>query len=298
MKRFLLLAVALIASVPAHAAVDVFTCEPEWYALTQELGGDKVKVFAATTALEDPHHVQARPSLIARIRRADLLVCTGAELETGWLPILLRRSANGNIQPGRPGYFEAASFVTLKEVPQHLDRAEGDVHAAGNPHIQNDPRNIAQVAEALGARLAVLDSANASYYQQRLSSFRSRWQEAMQRWRREAAPLRGVSIVTQHKNWIYLIDWLGLKEVATLEPRPGVPPTSAYLSEVLQRIRSTPTQAAIHAAYQDPRPTEWFASHSDIKGVTLPFTVGGTEGANNLFAFFDDTIRRLLEAAR
>jgi zinc/manganese transport system substrate-binding protein len=298
MNRFLLLLLALVATAPAHAALHVFACEPEWAALTQELGGDKVKVFSATTALQDPHHVQARPSLIARIRRADLLVCTGAQLEIGWLPVLLRRSANGDIQPGQPGYFEAASYVTMKDVPTHIDRAEGDVHPAGNPHIQTDPRNIARVADALGERLATLDADHAAYYRERLNSFRKRWQAAIARWQKEAAPLRGLSIVAQHKGWIYLVDWLGLKEVATLEPKPGVPPTSAYLAEVLRRLQGNPARIAIYAAYQDPRPTRWLAGHSQIKGVELPFTVGGTDGAGDLFGLFDDTIHRLLEAAR
>ena len=298
MKRYLLLILLMFTAFPAHATVNVFACEPEWQALAQELGGDKVKAFGATTALQDPHHVQARPSLIARIRRADLLVCTGAQLEIGWLPVLLRRSSNGNIQPGQPGNFEAASYVTMKDVPTHIDRAEGDVHPGGNPHIQTDPRNIARVAAALGERFQEIDSANAAYYQQRLTDFQKRWSAAIVRWQKKAAPLKGVSVVTQHKGWIYLVDWLGLKEVATLEPRPGVPPTSAYLADVLQRLHNTPAKIAIYAAYQDPRPTQWLVEHSQIKGVKLPFTVGGTDGAGNLFALFDDTVHRLLEAAQ
>ena len=136
-------------TLSARATVSVLACEPEWGALTQELGGEKVSIYSATTALQDPHRIQARPSLIARARSADLLVCTGSDLEVGWLPILLRQSGNANIQPGKPGNFEAASYVRKLEIPTRLDRAEGDVHAGGNPHIQTDPRNFLPVADAL-----------------------------------------------------------------------------------------------------------------------------------------------------
>src|SRR6476646_8447538 len=140
-----LLAVVLLAvmAAPALAALNVFATVPEWGALAQELGGDAVKVYTATNALQDPHHIEAKPSLIARARGADLVVATGAELEIGWLPIVLQQAGNPKLQPGKPGYFEAASFVTLLDKPVRLDRADGDVHAAGDPHIQTDPRNIA-----------------------------------------------------------------------------------------------------------------------------------------------------------
>src|SRR5947208_10561326 len=141
-------------------ALEVFACEPEWAALATELGGDKVEVFSATTARQDPHQIQARPALIARLRSADLVVCTGAELEIGWMPVLLRQAANARVQPGTPGYMEAAPQVRMLEVPARLDRAEGDIHAAGNPHIQTDPRNIVAVAAALARRMAEIDPAD------------------------------------------------------------------------------------------------------------------------------------------
>src|SRR3569832_1825703 len=166
--RFLACAGALLAlSTQAHAALRVFACEPEWGALTQALGGNLVDVTVATTALQDPHQIQAKPSLIARMRNADLVVCTGAELEIGWLPVLLQQSGNDRVQPGQPGNFEAARNVRMLEIPASGDRSQGDVHAAGNPHIQTAPRNIAAVATALGARLAQIDAAHAGEYQQR-----------------------------------------------------------------------------------------------------------------------------------
>jgi zinc/manganese transport system substrate-binding protein len=301
MKRMNFLALlaassALLLAAPAHAALRVFACEPEWGALAQQLGGDLVDVSVATTALQDPHQIQAKPSLIARARNADLVVCTGAELEIGWLPVLLQQSGNARVQPGQPGNFAAADHVRKLEMPAQLDRSQGDVHAAGNPHIQTDPRNIALVAAALGARLQQIDTANASRYAQRQADFAQRWQQAIVKWTALAAPLKGTAVVSQHKGFVYLYDWLGLKEVAVLEPKPGVEPTPSHLQGVLARLKGTPAQMTLYAAYQDPRPSEWLKTNAGVPAVKIPFTVGGTEGARDLFSLFDDTLARLLAA--
>ena len=202
------IAFAMVAG-PALAALNVFATMPEWSALTSELGGDKVTIYTATNALQDAHHVEAKPSLIARARSADLVVATGAEFEIGWLPLVTQQAGNPKIQPGKPGYFEATAYVTLLEKPARLDRAEGDVHPGGNPHIQTDPRNIARVATPLAARLAELDPANAAYYQARYKAFADRWSAAIANWEKQAVPLKGVPIVVQHKAFTYLEVWLG-----------------------------------------------------------------------------------------
>lgn len=288
-----------LASAPAHAALKIFACEPEWATLTQELGGDRVSVFSATTALQDPHYIEARPSLIARVRNADLVVCTGAELEAGWLPLLLRSAGNPRVQPDASGFFLAAEHVTLLDVPAKLDRALGDIHAAGNPHLHTDPRNIARVAETLARRLAELEPGQAAYYQARYRDFHKRWTQAIARWEREATSLKGVAVISQHQGgWTYLIRWLGLNEVAVLEPKPGVPASAAHLAQVLTRLKSQPAKMVLRAAYQDGKPSEWLAQQTGIRAVVLPYTVGGSERATDLFGLFDDTITRLLEASR
>jgi len=282
---------------PAHAALKVLACEPEWAALTQAVGGDLVEVASATTALQDPHQIQAKPSLIARARNADLVVCTGAELEAGWLPVLLQQAGNPRIQPGQPGNFAAADFVRKLDVPTQLDRSQGDVHAAGNPHIQTDPRNIAAVAVALGKRLQQLDAVHAAQYAQREAEFSGRWQQAMQRWAMQVAPLRGMPVVSQHKAFVYLYDWLGLKEVAVLEPKPGVEPSAAYLQSVLTTLKATPARMVLFAAYQDGKPSEWLSGHAaGLPVVKLAFTVGGNDAAKDLFGLFDDTVSQLVAA--
>jgi len=290
------MAVATMLAQPAQAAVRVLACEPEWGALVQELGGSLVDVSVATGALQDPHQVQARPSLIARARNADLVVCTGAELEVGWLPILLQQSGNAKLQPGQPGNFAAADVVRKLDVPARVDRSQGDVHAAGNPHIQTDPRNIALVAAALAVRLQQIDASHAADYAQRQAAFAQRWQQAMARWTAQAASLRGVAVVSQHKAYPYLYDWLGLKEVAVLEPKPGVEPTASHLQGVLASLQATPARMVVYSAYQDPRPAEWLSKNAGIPAVKLPFTVGGTEQAKDLFGLFDDTVGRLVAA--
>jgi len=233
---------------PASAALNVFATVPEWGALADELGGDKLKIYVATNALQDPHHVEAKPSLIARARNADLVVATGAELEIGWLPLVLQQAGNPKVLPGKPGYFEAAAFVALLDKPVRLDRAEGDVHPAGDPHIQTDPRNIARVAGPLAARLAEIDPPNAAYYQARYKAFAERWTAAIAGWEKQALPLKGTPVVVQHKAFTYLIAWVGLKEVAALEPKPGVEPTTAHLSEVLATLGRTPAKMVVRAA--------------------------------------------------
>jgi len=287
---FILAAIAL----PAQASLNIFACEPEWAALAQELAGDKVSIYAATNALQDPHHVQARPSLIAKARRAQLVICTGAELEIGWLPVILHESSNPDIAPGKPGYFEAAHYVQMLEVPSRLDRAEGDVHAAGNPHIQLDARNYLPIAQALSARISELDPANAAYYHKRLQDFRLSWQTALKHWEILAAPLRGQPVLVQHRAYPYLQAWLGLNIVGELEPKPGMEPSAAYLSQVLTQLQQHPARMVIRAAYQDAKPSEWIAQRAHLNAVELPFSVGGDDAAKNLYSFFDDTIAHLL----
>ena len=287
-----------LACAPAWAALEVFACTPEWAALARELGGDRTSVYAATTALQDPHRIEARPSLIARARRADLVVCTGADLEVGWLPQVLLQSGNARIQRGQPGYFEAAAAARLIEVPAFADRAMGDVHAAGNPHLHLDPRNVASVAKALAQRMALADAHNASYYLERELAFQARWRQATARWERDAAPLKGVPVVVHHKDLSYLIAWLGMREAGTLEPKPGLPPSTAHLASLLAQLQKAPAKIIVRSAYSDPRPAQWLAQQAKMPAVLLPYTVGGTERANDLFGLYEDSIQRLLEGTR
>jgi zinc/manganese transport system substrate-binding protein len=293
----LILSVALwLATQPAFAALNIFACTPEWGALAKELGGDKASIYVATNALQDPHRVEARPSLIARARSADLVVCTGAQLEIGWLPLVLTQAGNAKIQVGQPGNFEAARHVVMLEVPSSIDRSQGDIHPGGNPHIHLDPRNIAKIAVALNERMAQLDPPEADNYRARTKAFLDRWQQALVRWEQQAAPLKGMPLIVYHKNMSYLIAWLGMRELGALEPKPGLPPTASHLSDLLAKLQRDPAKAIVLAAYNDPRGGDWLSEHAKIPVLILPFTVGGSDKAKDLFGLFDDSIARLLAA--
>jgi zinc/manganese transport system substrate-binding protein len=294
-----LLAVSLLLpTMSVHAALNILACEPEWGALAKELGGDKVTVNTAITALQDPHRVEARPSLIARARSADLLICTGAQLEIGWVPLLQAQSGNAKIQAGQPGFFEAATAVSLIERPTSLDRSQGDVHPQGNPHLHLDARNISRVAAALAQRMASLDATQAALYASREKDFQARWSAAMQKWEQDAAPLKGMPVVVYHRDLSYLVAWLGMREAGALEPKPGLPPSTAHLSELLEKLKATPARAVVRSAYNDPRPAEWLAERAKVPAVVLPYTVGGTERARDLFGLYEDTVARLIAVAK
>jgi zinc/manganese transport system substrate-binding protein len=295
MIRVFLSLLLSLSCLPATAALQVFATAPEWAALVREIGGDKVSIYTATTALQDIHRITAKPSLLAQARRAQLVVATGADLEIGWLPLVVRDSGNAGIQPGQPGYFEAARYFTLLDVPAVFDRAQGDVHAAGNPHIQLDPRNFFKIGEALAARMGELDPPNAAAYLAGYKVFAEKWRVAIARWEKEAAPLRGVPVLVHHASFFYLSHWLGMKETGTLEPKPGVEPSSGHLSALLARQQNVPAKMVLRTAYQSDGPSLWIAGKAGIPAVMLPFTVGGTPEAGDLYGLFDDTIRRLLK---
>ncbi len=288
------LLVAGLLAVPVQAQLNVFACEPEWAALAQELAGEHATIFTATHASQDPHYVQARPSLIAKLRSADLAVCTGAELEIGWMPMLQRRGRNPAVLPGQAGYFEAAQQVELLEKPAKLDRAEGDVHGAGNPHFLMDPRRILRVASALSSRLQQLDPGNKSAYESLLQEFTTRWQSAIRRWQSSAEGLRGKRVVVHHREWIYLLDWLGMQRVGSLEPKPGIPPNLAHLAT----LKEQQADMIILSPRNDTKPSAWLQKQTGTPIVVLPHTVGAVPNSDDLFGLFDEVIRRLSESAK
>jgi len=295
MKNIILVTILLFVPLLSKADLNIFACEPEWAALAQELGGNKVKTSSATNALQDPHYIQARPSLISRVRRADLIVCSGAELEIGWLPMLLRKGNNPAVMPGGPGFLEASRYVKRLDMDSGSDRSQGDVHPQGNPHIQTNPHNILLVAKVMTDRMLQLDPANADTYQQSLLEFDQRWTSSIAAWEKRATSLRGKRVIAHHKSWVYLEAWLGLEEVATLEPLAGIPPTANHLSSLLARFGdSHAADFIIRAPFQSEKASNWLSEHTGIPAIMLPLTVGGSEEASDLFKLFDDIIDRLL----
>lgn len=287
----------LAAALPAQA-LTVFACEPEWAALVRELA-PQAEVRSATHARQDPHHIEARPSLIAALRRADLAVCTGAELEAGWLPMLQQRAGNPKVRDRAPGMFYASDVVELIDPqPEGGGPFAGDVHAAGNPHLHLDPRRLLEVAEALNRELQALDPPRQAQYQARWAAFDARWRERIRAWEHQATPLKGMRVAAQHTTFAYLWDWLGIEQVADLEPLPGMPPTPGHLRRVLEQVRHQPPRAVVAAAYQDPRSAQWLAQQigGGVPALRLPATVD--EDDAGLDTLFDTLIGQLLAAAR
>ncbi len=294
MNRILIYTLLMMFPLMSHAELRIFACEPEWAAVADEIGHDKVTTYSATTAMQDPHYIQARPSLIAQVRQADIVICSGAQLEIGWLPMLLAKANNPSVQPGSPGHIVASSFVQRLEAPSSVDRSQGDVHPEGNPHIQTNPHNIALVAIALTERMQQLDPANAAAYADGLKKFQARWDEAISRWEQRALPLKNKKVITHHKSWPYLEQWLGLVEVANLEDVPGVPPTVSHLSDLASRYGKGGADFIIRAPFQDSKPSEWLSERGGIPMLALPLTVGGNDKSTNLFSFFDNILDQLL----
>lgn len=296
-KSLLLLPILLLFfTVPVQAAVNIFACEPEWGALAQHIGTDKVKVHVATTAFQDVHHLNAKPSLIAAMRKADLVLCSGASLEIGWLPLLLERAGSKQVQPGGVGNLMASDHVKRIGERDHIDRSMGDVHPEGNPHVHLNPHNLIIIAKELGGLLAQIDTEHAAFYQKQTNDFVTRWQFNIQRWEARATKLRGLNLVVHHDAWVYLSDWLGLNVVASLEPKPGIPPSISHLETVLTKAKISNVKAIIRAPHESKNASEWLAEKSGIPALMLPFTVGGSDKAQSLETLFEETLR-LLEGA-
>jgi zinc/manganese transport system substrate-binding protein len=295
---FAIVVVTMSCIVPqiSHATLNIFATVPEWGALAQMLGTDKVKVFVATTAQQDPHQIQARPSLLARARTADLLISTGAELEAGWLPVLQRDAGNPKILPGQIGMLEAASYIQLLDILSVPDRSLGHVHASGNPHIQTDARNFIPIAHAIAQRLVILDPTNTQHYQEQLQIFLSTWKKNIERWQMQARPLVGAKIWVQHDAFRYMNAWLGLDQVGVLETVPGVDPSATQLSTILKKQAVVKARMVLVPVYLNQNASKWFSEKAVIPAVVLPSTVGGNPESRTLESLFDNTIQRLLDA--
>ncbi|WP_456071351.1 metal ABC transporter solute-binding protein, Zn/Mn family [Ferrimonas aestuarii] len=293
-SKLLLCLMAATMSLPSQA-LNIFTCEPEYAALATELAPE-ASIYSATSALQDPHHVQARPSLIAKLRRADLMICAGSELEIGWLPMLQMKSNNPKVRDGQPGVLYAADVVDALGKLDKVDRSMGDVHAGGNPHFHFSPTRIEQIAEAITAKLILLDPSSKAVYQQKLADFRERWQQAESKWAQQAQPLKGQKVVAYHSSYLYLFDWLGMEQIGDLEPKPGLPPTTSHLASLLELTETNKPMAIIYTGYQDSRGANWLSKRAGVPALQLPFGPG-VDGIDTLFELYDKVIADLLAAA-
>lgn len=296
------LAMWVAFGLPSAHALEIFACEPEWAALARVLMPD-AQVVSATHARQDPHHIEARPALIAQLRRADLAVCTGAGLEAGWLPMLQQRAGNAKVQNGALGMFYAAEYVALIDAlppgSGPVSLFDGDVHPEGNPHFHTDPHRVRQVARTLAQRLQALEPAKATGIASRLEQFESAWQQRIRQWEQQALPLRGKTVAVQHSAFAYLWPWLGMRQIADLEPKPGMPPTPGHLQRLLEQLRQQPPHAVVLARYQDPRSARWLVAQlgNVTQPLVLPSTVDDPLAADALGGWMDQVIQTLLSPA-
>lgn len=288
------LGLLIVAPTPAFAKVNIFACAPEWAALAEEIGDDKVEIYTASKASQDIHHMRAKPSLLAAMRKADLVICSGAALEIGWLPILLQKAGSAQVQEGAIGSIMASDYVPMLEVMQNIDRSMGHVHPQGNPHTHLDPNNILIISQVLAERLSEIDTLNASVYQHRQKTFVRDWQQAMTRWTTQAVSLKGAKVVVYHKSWSYLLNWLGIETIASLEPKPGIPPTASHLEKVLKDIEGQKITGILVAPFENEKAAQWLSERSGIPILSLPFTVGGSPKAQTLEYLFEETIQIML----
>lgn len=288
----LLLGLGALIALPAAslAQTTIFACEPEWGALAKDIGGKAVSVFTATTARQDVHHITAKPSLLAAMRKADMVFCTGASLEIGWLPILLKKAGGPDVQPGAKGWLMASEHVRRLNVPVMVDRSMGDVHPEGNPHVHLDPRNMAVIAKVLAEKLQEVDPVNAKSYQTNLRAFEANWQSLLAQWDKEAASLRGKRVVVYHDSWAYLLSWLGMEVAATLEPKPGIPPTASHLEKVLQEVEGKSIIGILTAPHENDDAAKWLSGKTGLPILALPYTVGGRDQADDLPGLFTQTL--------
>lgn len=295
---FLVAAISAPGSAWSQAPLKVFACVPEWASLAQELGGDKVTTSFAAGALQDPDEVEVKPALLKTVREAALVVCTGP-LEASWLPGLLRRAGNVNVRPGTKGYFAAADYVKMMAVPKRPDgKADAHAHSSGHPHIQTDPRNIRAVAVQLGRKLAEIDPPNAAVYTARTQAFTGKLDAAIKRWEEQAAPLKGINVIAQHDNLNYLLVWLGINQVASVELTPAQAPPPAHLAKIIDMIAPQKVRFIVNAAYEEPKSVSYVSERGKVPLATLAFTVGGTPAAKDLIALFGDMIDGMLRAAQ
>ena len=295
-----LIGAALGVSVsPARAALNVVTTTADLASIAQEVGGDKVKVTSLAKGYQDPHFVEAKPSFVLMLNKAQLLIAIGRELEIGWLPPLITQSRNPRVNPGADGYLDASQNVKILDMPTGaVTRAMGDVHPSGNPHYWLDPENGGRVAKSIEARLSQLDPANAAYYKQREEDFSRRLAEATRRWKAQMAPYKGLKVITYHRSWTNFVDAFGLNVIGYVEPKPGIPPTPQHTLDVINAMKAQSVKIIIVEPYFDTKTPKSIASNTGGNVLVMPPSVGGVPQAADYFKLFDTDIAMLIDAIK
>jgi len=286
-------------ATPARAALNVITTTEDLASITREVGGDKIKVESLSRGYQDPHFVEAKPSFVLKLNKADLLIVVGRELEIGWLPPLITQARNAKVQPGADGYLDASLTAKILEIPTgQLTRAMGDVHPQGNPHYWLDPDNGRRIAKAVQKKLSTMDAANAAYYVQREEDFERRLTAADKGWMAQMAPYKGTKIVTYHRSWPNFVDHFGLDVMGYVEPRPGIPPSPSHTLDLIKAMKEQGVKVILVEPYFDAKTPNSIARETGAKVLVLPPSVGGVPEAADYIKLFDFDVRQIVEAIK
>jgi zinc/manganese transport system substrate-binding protein len=294
-----LLATTLAGSARAAGPLNVVTSTEDLAAIAREVGEDKVKVEALARGYQDPHFVEAKPSFILKLNKADLLIAVGRDLEIGWLPPLVTQSRNAKIQLGGDGYLDASLTARILEIPTgQITRAMGDVHPLGNPHYWLDPENGKRIARAIEQRLIALDRANAAYFAQREEDFEKRLSAAEKGWEATMAPYRGTKVVTYHRSWPNFAERFGLDVIGYVEPKPGIPPSPSHTFDVIQEMKRQNVKIIMVEPYFDLKTPNSIGRETGAKVLEMPPSVGGEKEVTDYFKLFDYDIKLLVDAIK
>jgi zinc/manganese transport system substrate-binding protein len=281
----------------AAGKIQIMTATTDLASLAQEVGGDKIEVESIARGYQDPHFVDAKPSFLLKLKRADLLIVVGLELEIGWLPPLINQSTNPKIQVGAPGYLDASRFARILEIPTgQVTRAEGDVHPLGNPHYWLDPENGLRIAKGIADKLSQMRPGDAGYFEQRFSGFEQRLKQADQRWLAEMKPYEGRKIVTYHRSWPNFAEHFHLNVVGYVEPRPGIPPSPQHTVELIAQMKRDNVKVIVVEPYFDLKTPDSVARETGGQVLVLPPSVGGEKEITDYFKLFDYDISKLKQA--
>lgn len=296
MKKLVLLLIALaslLATSSAFAAVRVVSTIPDFADIAKSVGGDKVEVSSMVRPTQDPHFVDAKPSFVLDLNQADLLLVAGMELEAGWLPPLLAGARNGKIQRGAPGYLDCSTLIPPMEV-QAPDRSQGDIHPGGNPHYWTDPRNGARIARGIAKKLAEVDPANAAAYEAGAQAFVTMLEGRMAAWQKVLAPVKGRKVVVYHDSWVYFLDWAGIVQAGTLEPKPGIPPRADHVAQLIQQTQGQGVKYMIQESFYPTQLSTLFAQKAGAQLLVLP-TMTGAGGTHSYVEMVDAIVRALAQ---
>lgn len=303
MKQILLavtvLALGLAFTRPASAELRVVATTTDLANFAQTVGGDKVHVESICKGSQDPHFVQARPSYMVTLSRADLVIAVGLELEVGWLPSLIQGARNPAINPGRPGYFEAATAIRPIDVPTGaVDRSRGDIHPFGNPHFWLDPLNAKLAVRAIAERMARLDPPNAKLFRDNAAAFEARIDKKLQQWQTTLAPFKGIKIASYHATFNYFHRRFGLDGIGYLEDRPGIPPSPGHLVDLIRQMRDQKVPVIFHEEFYDHSTSDMVAERSGARVLVLPTSVGGVSGVTTYEQLMDYLVQHVATALK